>query len=76
MINIPLHTLWGRNAGCFGQYIFFLKLLVHGTDLLSEKLCQFFFNYLPASLPHNSVEGSCEILNQQQSIAKIQTGLQ
>ena len=62
---------------------FFLKLLVHGTGLLSLKLCHWLYldkivfkiSMLHAFLPHNTLEGSCGIINQNIRVARHWIGL-
>ena len=61
----------GHTTSQYGQ-TFFLKLLVLGMGLLSLKLRhwlyldQILFTINRASLPHNTLEGSCGILKQKQ----------
>ena len=58
----------GHTTRQYGQSLS-LKLSAHGTGLISLKLrhCWYLDPNLRASLPHNTIEGSCGILKQKQS---------
>ena len=57
----------GHTTSQYGQS-FFLKLLVHGTGLLSLKLRHWLYlDQILFKNPHNTLEGSYGILNQNQS---------